>query len=203
MGGRVLGFAVLLAAALGACSRPTADVPAQPAAAPKPVAPATAALPPAPVTPDGAGAIEAALKAAQDYDAAATAELAGIDAAEKRIHALAERAAGAAARGDGRGVAAAKSEADKARNGLASGLAALRTSAAAQTAAVETAVAQCAANPELAASEACVALAAQQATLAAKIEALTGRYQAAETAYAADRARLEEAAASVALGGLR
>ena len=49
----------------------------------------------------------------------------------------------------------------------------------------------------------CVALAAEQTLMTTNIEALTARYQAADAAYAAERAKLEEAAASLALAALR
>jgi len=54
----------------------------------------------------------------------------------------------------------------------------------------------------LAAYEGCAALVAEQVLLAQNIEAVAGRYQAAETAYRQDRPKLEEAAATVALGRL-
>lgn len=50
--------------------------------------------------------------------------------------------------------------------------------------------------------EGCVALTAEQALLTQNIEAVGARYQAAEAAYRQDRPRLEEAAATVALGKL-
>lgn len=52
----------------------------------------------------------------------------------------------------------------------------------------------------LAAYGGCTALAAEQALLAQNIEAVASRYQAAETAYRQDSPKLEEAAATVALG---
>jgi hypothetical protein len=52
----------------------------------------------------------------------------------------------------------------------------------------------------LAAYAGCVALPAEQALLAQNIEAVASRYQAAEAAYRQDRAKLEEAAATMALG---
>ncbi len=48
----------------------------------------------------------------------------------------------------------------------------------------------------------CTDLAAEQALLAQNIEAVGARYQAAEASYRQDRPRLEEAAATVALGKL-
>jgi hypothetical protein len=54
----------------------------------------------------------------------------------------------------------------------------------------------------LAAYEGCVALTAEQALLTQNVDAVAARYQAAETAYRLDRPRLEEAAATVALGRL-
>lgn len=50
--------------------------------------------------------------------------------------------------------------------------------------------------------EGCTALIAEQALLAQNIEAVGARYQAAEASYRQDRPRLEEAAATVALGKL-
>lgn len=52
----------------------------------------------------------------------------------------------------------------------------------------------------LAAYEGCQALAAEQALLAQNVAAVTGRYQAAEAAYRLERAKLDEAAATMALG---
>ncbi|MBL8773579.1 MAG: hypothetical protein JNK30_19495 [Phenylobacterium sp.] len=191
------------ALALAGCSpgAPTAstETPAPKTAA----APAAPALPAAPLRPEGADAVDAALKAAQDYGAAATAELAGIDKAQARIRTLAGQASAAAARGDARGVTSARAEAEKVRKGLAEGLSALRTSAASQTTALEAALTLCGTTPELAAYEGCAALSAEQASMTATIEALGKSYQAAETAWGPERARLEEASAAVALGSLR
>ena len=205
MSGRNLGLGLLVAvAALGACSRKAAVVPAEPAApAAAAAAPAVAAAPVAPVKPVGAEAIDAALKVAQDYTAASATELAAIDAGQKRIRAAAERAVAAAGRGDTRTVNAARAEADQAHKAHTDGLAALRATAASQTSALQAALALCAASPEMTAYEGCVALTAEQATLAATIDALGKRYQAADAAYPADRARIEEASATVALGALR
>jgi len=50
--------------------------------------------------------------------------------------------------------------------------------------------------------EGCTALTAEQTLLAQNIEAVGARYQAAEAAYRQDKPRLEEAAATVALGKL-
>jgi len=52
----------------------------------------------------------------------------------------------------------------------------------------------------LAAHPGCLALPAEQALLAQNIEAVASRHQAAEAAYRQDRAKLEEAAATMALG---
>ncbi|TAJ69339.1 MAG: hypothetical protein EPO51_23395 [Phenylobacterium sp.] len=52
----------------------------------------------------------------------------------------------------------------------------------------------------LAAYEGCLALPAEQALLAQNVAAVTGRYQAAEAAYRLERPKLEEAAATMALG---
>ncbi|MBX3485048.1 hypothetical protein, partial [Phenylobacterium sp.] len=133
----------------------------------------------------------------------AATELAAIDAGQKRIRAAADRAVAAAQRGDARAVNAARAEADQAHKAHDDGLAALRATAAAQTTALDAAIAQCAATPELAAYEGCTALAAEQATLTAAIDRLGKRYQAADAAYPADRARIEEASATVALSAIR
>jgi len=53
---------------------------------------------------------------------------------------------------------------------------------------------------DLAAYPGCLALPAERALLAKNIEAVANRYQAAEAAYRQDRAKLEEAAATMALG---
>ena len=58
----------------------------------------------------------------------------------------------------------------------------------------------CGATPEFAASEPCAKLLAEQATLSKAVGDLTARFAAAETAYLKDRARLEEASATMALG---
>ncbi|HEX7885577.1 MAG TPA: hypothetical protein VF474_06330, partial [Phenylobacterium sp.] len=50
--------------------------------------------------------------------------------------------------------------------------------------------------------EGCLALAAEQVLLTRNIDAVAARHQAAETAYREDRPKLEEAAATVALGKL-
>lgn len=200
-----------------------------------PLAPATPAAPPVP--PETLAIIDTTLAAAKAFNAKALADLAGIEKAERRIHDQAGRALDAARRGDGARVTAARTDAEAAHKGLADGLAAFRTAAAAQQAEVATAMALCAppaADPlapgaptttlppkpvvttpapatpgaaptpteatGLAAYAGCLALPAEQALLAQNIEAVAARYQAAETAYRPERAKLEEAAATMALG---
>uniref|UniRef100_UPI0025F46CC0 hypothetical protein n=1 Tax=Phenylobacterium sp. TaxID=1871053 RepID=UPI0025F46CC0 len=59
-----------------------------------------------------------------------------------------------------------------------------------------------AATASPAAYEGCVGLATEQVLLAQNIDAVSARYQAAEVSYREDRPKLEEAAATVALGRL-
>lgn len=238
--GRWPGIALGAAAAmlLAACSgEKTPPAKAAPEAPPAPLAVApTAALPTAPVRPEGADAIDAALTAAQAFNAKALTDLAAIERAEKRIRDLAGRALEAARRGDAGRVTAARNDAEATHRGLADSLAAFRTAAAEQQAAVTAALALCgpsapapgatagpvtppppvktplpgapATGPagqavvDPTAYQGCAALAAEQTLLAQNIEAVGARYQAAETAYRQDRPRLEEAAATVALGKL-
>jgi len=229
-------MAMLLASCSGEKrSEKVATAPAgpPPAATPAtPLAPATA--PPPAIPPETLAAIDAALAGAKAFNAKALTDLAGIEKAERRIHDQAARALDAARRGDGARVAAARADAEAAHKGLVDGLAAFRTAAAEQQAAVEAAVAQCAppaadplaaaatpppkpavataaptatgaapAAPDaagLAAYAGCLALPAEQVLLAQNIQAVASRHQAAEAAYRQDRAKLEEAAATMALG---
>ncbi len=227
--------ALLLAACSGETTPPAK---AAPEAAPAPVAVAPPiSLPAAPVRPEGADAIDAALAAAQAFNAKALTDLAAIERAEKRIRDQAGRALEAARRGDAGRVTAARNDAEAAHRGLADSLAAFRTAAAEQQAAVTAALALCGpvapapgatagpmtpppppaktplpgapatgpAGPALTdptAYQGCAALTAEQALLIQNIEAVGARYQAAEASYRQDRPRLEEAAATVALGKL-
>jgi hypothetical protein len=205
---------------LAACSRDKAAVPT--AVAPEAKVAATAPAPSVPAAlarPEGADAVDAALAGAKAFNAKAVADLASIETAEKQIRDMAARAMEAARRGDGGRVTAARTDAEAAHKRLADGLASLQTTAAAQTAALEGAAALCApvvaapgltatpaplpppaGSPVLAASEGCLALPAEQALLAQNVTALQARYEATETAYRQDRARLDEAAATMALG---
>lgn len=211
----------------------TAPVGPPPAATPATsLTPATP--PPEAIPPETLAAVDTTLAAVKAFNAKALTDLAGIEKAERRIHDQAARALDAARRGDGARVAAARADAEAAHKSLVDGLAAFRTAAAGQQAAVEAAVALCAppvadplapgaatlppkpvvttpapappgATPApaatgLAAYAGCVALPAEQALLVQNIEAVASRYQAAEAAYRQDRAKLEEAAATMALG---
>jgi hypothetical protein len=235
------GIALGAAAAmlLASCSgEKTPPAKAAPEATPAPVAVAPpATLPAAPMRPEGADAIDAALGGAQAFNAKALTDLAAIERAEKRIRDLAGRALEAARRGDAGRVTAARNDAEAAHRGLADSLAAFRTAAAEQQAAVTAALALCGpsapapgatagpvtpppppvktplpgapatgpAGPAVVdptAYQGCAALAAEQTLLAQNIEAVGARYQAAEASYRQDRPRLEEAAATVALGKL-
>lgn len=205
-----IGVCLLLAACQG-----KSDAPARaeaPAAKPAP-APAVVAAP-APVAPPAAAEpVEAALAATKAYNAQATAELTGIGQDEARLRTAATRAL-EAARGaesasegqrkalSGR-VAAARRDADAARDRLMEGQARLAKDADVQVTAAETALESCAATPELVAYPACQALEAEHALLLQNIQALTARYQAADAAFTAERAKLEEASAAVALAALR
>ena len=186
---------------LAGCGRsaPVEDsAPAAPAkAAAVTAAPAAPAVPPPP--PVGSELIDPALAGAQAFNAGSAATLALIARSEGRFQAAAGRAAAAAARGEARGVSAARREADAARAALTQALATFRTEAEAQTAAVAAALAACTETPELAAYPACVALPAEQTLLAANVTAGSQRFEAAEAAYVHDRARLDEAAATIAL----
>jgi len=231
---------VATAMLLAACSgEKRSDKVATAPAAPPPVAtPATPLAPaaplPPPVPPETLAAVDAALAGVKAFNAKALTDLAAIEKAERRIRDQAARALEAARRGDGARVAAARADAEAAHKGLVDGLAAFRTAASGQQAAMEAAVALCgppAADPlaptatlppkpvvttpapatpgsapvapdatGLAAYAGCLALPAEQALLAQNIEAVAARHQAAETAYRQDRAKLEEAAATMALG---
>lgn len=209
--GVVIGLGLLLAACDGRREPPHEDT-----VAPKAAASAVAVAPALPADappPEGAEAADAALAVAKAFNEAATPALAAIGEQEARIRAAATRALAAArgAESSGEGqriglsarVTAARREADAARKALLDGQAKWKADGETQTAAIQTAVEACNADEVLAAYAGCVALAAEQALMATNIEALTARYQAADTAYAAERAKLEEAAASLALASLR
>ena len=196
-----IGIALLLAACSGQGGSEKTQA-AAPAAkpAPAPVAPVVAA---APVRPEGADAVDAALAEVKAFNAKAAEDLAAIARDEGRIRAAAGRAIEAARQGQAGRVTAARTEAERARAGLVTGLSAFQTASAAQTAAVAAAMEPCSATPELLTYEGCVALIAEQALLAQNVTALGARYEAAEAAWRQDRPRLDEASATVALGALR
>lgn len=207
-----------------------------------PVGPAPVATPVAPLTPSrpvGSDAVDAAVTAAQAFNAKALTDLAAVETAEKRVRDQATRALDAARRGDAARVTAARTAAEAAHKSLVDGLAAFQTAASEQQVALDLAATMCglpvmapapvagaatpavpAAKPAkpvapvvappapipgvdtaaLAAYPGCLALPAEQALLAQNIAAVTGRYEAAETAYRVERPKLEEAAATMALG---
>ncbi|WP_293380532.1 hypothetical protein [Phenylobacterium sp. SCN 70-31] len=172
---------------------------------PAPVAAASERAGTPPAKPAGAEAIDAALAAAQAFNSGTTADLAAVAREEQKIR-QASAAAQVAARDGGNAeprIAAARRNAEAARSALAAARTASASAASTQTAAVEAAVSQCAATPELAAYEGCVALTAEQVTLAQNIAALDARHAAADAVWSQERPRLEEAAAAVALAGLR
>ena len=182
-----------------------AAVPAVPAPGAAPTAAAPAAVPPETVL-----AVNQALAAATAFNAKTAEDLAAVAKAQKRIHDLAAQAAADAQRGGastenerlalGRKVASARTEAEAAHADLISRQTAFRTVSQSQTDAVAAALAQCAASPEFAASEACVKLQAEQTTLTQSTAALAKGFAAAEAAYQKDRVRLDEASATMALG---
>jgi hypothetical protein len=201
---RLVPVLALTLVALGACNKP-APAPAEPAtpaahaapAAPPPAAPA--ATPPA-APPEVTQALDKALADAQAFDAKAAGDLAAPPKTQARIHTAAQRALDLARKGDAAGAKAAVAQAEAAHDGLAKAQAAFQADQAAQTQAVQAAVDQCAMTPELAAYPACATLTTEQATLTANIQALGKAYDAAAAAWTADRAKLDEASATLALG---
>ncbi len=198
--------------------QPKTPAPPPAAAAPAAAAPAAAVVPPtaAPeasaVTPETVLAVNQALALAQAFNTRAAADLAAVVKAEKRIRELADQASATAARANAglgeaeraaatRRVAAARTEVEAAHADITSRLATFRAGAQAQTDAVALAQLQCAQTPEFLASEPCVKLAAEQATLAQTVTNLTTRFATAEAGYQKDRAKLEEASATMALTG--
>ncbi|WP_337186830.1 hypothetical protein [Phenylobacterium sp.] len=192
--------------ALTACSGEKAapeSTPPPAAAVAAPTTPDLAATPPA--KPAGAEAIDAALAEAQAFNASTVADLAAIAREEQRIRQASAAAQGAAREGGNAEprIAAARRNAEAARSALATAHAALAAAASARTAALEAASSQCAAASGLAAYEGCAALTAEQLTLTRNIAALEARHAAADAVWSQERPRLEEAAAAVALAGLR
>lgn len=207
----VIGLALLAAA----CEGKRADVASMPDAATK-AAPTVAVAPAAPADappPEGAEPVDAALASAKAFNEAAAPALTAVGEQEAKIRAAAARALAAARGAESAGegqrtgltarVSAARREADAARKVLLDGQAKWRADGEIQTAAIQAAVEACNADEVLAAYAGCVALATEQTLMTTNIEALAARYQAADAAYAAERAKLEEAAASVALAALR
>lgn len=186
---------------------PAKAVPAVPAV---PAAPAAAVPAPPAVPPETVLAVTQALAAAQAFNAKTAEDLAAVGKAEKRIHDLAAQATADAAKAGagqenarlalGRQVANARTEAEAAHADMASRLATFRATSQAQTDAVAQAVLLCATPPEVAAPEPCLKLIAEQATLTKSVADLTARFATAEASYQKDRARLEEASATMALG---
>lgn len=208
--GALIGLGLLAAACQGR-NDTGATTQATPKAAAPP--PAVAALPVEATPPAAAEPIDAALAAVKAFNEAAPPALVSIGEQEAKIRAAAAQAltaargADAAAEGQrealsGR-VAAARRQADAARKAITDGEAKWAADGAAQTAAVQAAVEACAADPLLVTYAGCVALPAEQVLLATNIEALTARYQAADAGYGVERAKLEEAAAALALAALR
>lgn len=209
---RTEALAAGLLLALGACSEEPAEEEAAAVAAPIPATPPAApALPePASAPPPEAAAVETALADVRAFNAAAAAELAKIAQAEQRIRREAARAleaagrAGGAAEGERRRlagqVAAARAEAERARASLTAGLTAFQAASTERTAQLNGALEQCAGMPALAGFGPCAALTAEQPVLAQNVAALSERYQAVETAWRQERARLDEASAMMALG---
>jgi hypothetical protein len=166
--------------------------------------------PPAPAAPpEGAEAVDAALTAAQAFDAKAAQDLAAAGKAEARFHAAAEKAQGLAAKAEAapegqraaaaKAIAAAQAEANAAHATIAAGEATLAEAQAGLVAQADTALASCTADAALGAYVGCTALTAEKATLQKNVDALAARYAAAEAAWAKERPRLDEAAATVAL----
>lgn len=172
-----------------------------------------AATPLDPSAPPGAGAADAALAAVRAYNERAVKQLALIDQQEARIKAAAARALDAARGAEAVGeaqrqaltqrVTAARRDAESARNVLVDGQARLRQDIDEQITAVEAMMETCANDERLAVYASCVALTTEHDTLIKNIDALTARYQATDTSYGVDRAKLEEASAAVALSALR
>ncbi len=96
-------------------------------------------------------------------------------------------------------MAAARREADAARASLTSALTTFRADAETHTTQLASAMAACAETPALAAHPACLALPAEQTLLTSNVTSLSQRFEAAEVAFARDRARLDEASATIAL----
>lgn len=222
--------AALLTACSGEKRETVAQAPTPPPPAATPATELAPALPPeAPIPPETLAAIDATLAAAKAFNAKSLADLAGIEKAERRVRDQATRALDAARRGETARVAAAKADAESTHKALADRLAVFRATAADQQTALASALALCgltttdpltpAAAPPvakpptpgatptptapatgIAAYAGCLALPAEQALMTQNIAAVAARYEAAEVSYRQDRPKLEEAAATLALG---
>ena len=206
---------VVVALATTACDRRADPAPGPVAASP----PAATGAVPTPVAPPpidplarpvGADEVDLALTNARAFTARAAAELTGIARSEARIKALAARVVASVASGGAMpdsqrrslsaSIQAARTETETLRDSLSTAAVAFRLASAAEVQAMETALAQCATNAELAALPACASLPAEQAAMAQSVAALGRRYDAAEATWRQERTRLEEASAIVALG---
>ena len=197
---RVRSAALGLALLAAACSdREPARSPAPAAAAP------VAAAPPAPLPvpaapPPGAESIDLALKAVQDFNTAAAAELTAIGEAEIKYRATSAQALQAGRAGDVPAAARRLAEIEAAHKAAAERLAAFQAASASLAPQLTAATEACAATPQMTSYAACVILPTEQATLTANVEAVTKRFDAAEAVWRQERAKLEEVAATVALG---
>jgi len=202
--GAALATAVLAVGGLVACSdseraAPKVETPVAAAKAPIPAAPAASAPT---LKPPGSEVIDATLASVQAFNAKAVDELATVTREEQRIRQASAAAQSAARSGEGARIAGARRTAEAASGALATARSALTGAAAAQSTGLQAALMQCAA-PEISAYEGCVALAAEQVLFNQTIAQLEARYAMADVVWAQERPRLEEAAASVALSGLR
>lgn len=200
-----------LALGLAACSGERKPVEATTTATlPPPGAPATSLPPvlPTPARPEGADAVDAALAAAQAFNAKVPEDLAAIDTAQARIRALAAQATTTAGRIEAAPDAqraglitrarAARAEAEALRKGQADAAAAI-VAPATTPPAWDGALALCAATPELGAYEGCANLKTEHDLLTQNLAALTARHQAAEAAWRDDQVKLTEAMVTIGL----
>jgi hypothetical protein len=222
MNGRGLAVTLALAMLAGCSGEKRA------ASAPPPVAPVVTpglSVAPTPLRPEGADAVDAALSDVQLFNATATESLASITKDEARIRALAARAIDLSRRveaapaeqrpGLAKNLEAALAEREAAHTALGQSLENFRTTSTETSGLVEGAAVLCGPVPPpatpgapppppptpgtLAAYPPCATLAAEQASLAANIAALSKAFESAEAAYRQDRRRIDEAAATMAL----
>jgi hypothetical protein len=166
-----------------------------------------------PTRPEGADGVDAALAKVKAWNERAAQDLKAIDGAEAAIRDAAARALEAARGAEqapatrraalGAQVTAARKAADTARASLVDGQARLRKDIDEQVTAVESMLETCNGSETLLVYEGCKGLEAEHTLLLSNIDALSARYQKAEASYGADRAKLEEASAAVALAALR